>query len=96
MARASVLILIGVLGGCLIPMGGSAQCPVAWDSEDHLMVLGVDSKRLYVGRSDGDLPWQEALHGPWALWSAPRLGGDLVPENLVPFQAPAWDKLGTV
>ena len=96
MARASVLILIGVLGDLLIPMGGFAQCPVAWDSEDHLVVLGVDSNRLYVGRSDGDLPWQEALHGPWALWSAPRLGGDLVPENLVPFQAPAWDKLGTV
>lgn len=96
MARASVLIVIGVLGGLLFHVDGSAQCPVAWDSEDHLVVLGADSNRLYVGRSNGDLPWQEALHGPWALWSAPRLGGDLVPENLVPFQAPAWDKLGTI
>lgn len=90
-AKSFLTVLIGLVWGS----GLCAQTADhdGWSLDRHVMVLGADSDRVYLGVSPKGLTLDEAMRTDWAVHSAPRTGGDLVQERLRPRSVPAWEGL---
>ena len=71
----------------------SAQGLHGWALDGHTVILGADSDRVYLGMAPEGRPLTEALRQEWKVFSAPRLGGDLVQERVRPLQVEAWGVL---
>ena len=82
-----------VLAGATQVRGQGSE---GWSLDRHAVVLGADSDRVYLGVAPHGLPLHEAVRQRWEVFSAPRLGGDLVEERLRPLQVDAWQSLESI
>lgn len=70
--------------------------PEGWSGDHHLIVVGMDTSKVYLAQADASLSVRDALRSVWSVWSAPRMGGALEPLDLIPFRAEAWSSLGNI
>ena len=67
-----------------------------WTDAGHVVVLGADSNRVYLGVSRAEISLETAMQESWTVHSAPRTGGLMVEESLRPLQVDAWESLGDI
>ena len=67
-----------------------------WTDAGHVVVLGADSNRVYLGVSRAEISLETAMQETWTVHSAPRTGGLMVEESLRPLQVDAWESLGDI
>ena len=53
-----------------------AVLETGWSDEGHVVVLGLDSDRVYLGVSRPGVTLDQALRESWTVHSAPRTGGE--------------------
>lgn len=95
MARGPVLtLLIAALAlATAIRVDAQAVLETGWSDEGHVVVLGLDSDRVYLGVSRPGVTLDQALRETWMVHSAPRTGGEMSPEQLRPRNVRAWEEL---
>ena len=95
MARGSVLTWLTTALALVITMRVDAQAVLetGWSCEGHVVVLGLDSDRVYLGVSQPRVTLDQALRESWTVHSAPRTGGERSREQLRPRNVQAWEEL---
>ena len=95
MARSPVLTWLTTALALVMTMRLDAQTvsKTGWSDEGHVVVLGLDSDRVYLGVSRPRLKLDQALREAWTVHSAPRTGGERSREQLRPRNVQAWEEL---
>ena len=95
MARGPVLTWLTAALALVMTMRVDAQAvsKTGWSDEGHVVVLGLDSDRVYLGVSRPRLTLDQALREAWTVHSAPRTGGERSREQLRPRNIQAWEEL---
>ena len=95
MARGPVLTWLTAALALVMTMRVDAQAVLetGWSCEGHVVVLGLDSDRVYLGVSRPGVTLDQALRESWTVHSAPRTGGERSLEHLRPRNVQAWEEL---
>jgi hypothetical protein len=91
--RVAIQVLVVVALWTASGRGAWAQGEEGWSLDRHCVILGADSDRVYLGVAPLDVSLREAVRETWQVFSAPRLGGDMVEERVRPLQVEAWNVL---
>lgn len=95
MARGPVLTWLTAALALVMAMRVHAQAvpQTGWSGDSHVVVLGLDSDRVYLGVSRPGVTLDQALRESWTVHSAPRTGGEMSREQLRPRNVEAWEEL---
>jgi len=95
MARGPVLTWLTAALVLVTALRADAQAvpEKGWSDEGHVVVLGSDSDRVYLGVSRPRVTLDQALRETWTVHSAPRTGGEMSREQLRPRNVQAWEEL---
>ncbi|MDA0728284.1 MAG: OmpA family protein [Bacteroidetes bacterium] len=98
-ALSLVIVILGLCGLAMPSLALGQGMPLDdWQKNHHVVILGVDSDVVYLGKTRGDQTLAQAMRANWEVGTVSRLAstGDalVMPDALVPIQDPAWAALG--
>ena len=93
LARTGLTPLLALLSWSVAAQNPQVE---GWTDAGHVVVLGADSNRVYLGVSRAEISLETAMQESWTVHSAPRTGGLMVEESLRPLQVDAWESLGDI
>lgn len=96
LTRTATLAWTACVVGCWVATPSWSQEGGGWALDRHTVILGADSDRVYLGMAPEGLALNEAVREEWSVFSAPRLGGALVEEQLRPLNVEAWQGLNGI
>ena len=98
----ALIRVMGMLGLSILAISSDAMGQAVpldvWQAGHHVVILGVDSDAVYLGKTRGDQTLSEAMRASWEVGTVSRLASTgealVIPDALVPIQDPAWVGLG--